>query len=168
MACAIRLLPLVVRLATTLQGQHQTRPGLSTLTAAQAAPSRGDDHQLASTNPVTAFFLIVDKHNCCIYSVNMKSVINIKTDPETKEQAQKLAADLGVTLSTIINVYLKQFIRTKEFTFSLAYQMSPELEKIIVEAEADIMTGKNLSPAFDQAEDALVWLEKSASERLFS
>lgn len=98
----------------------------------------------------------------------MKSVINIKTDPETKEQAQKLAADLGVTLSTIINVYLRQFIRTKEFSFSLAYQMSSELEKIIVEAEADIMAGKNLSPAFNQAEDALAWLEKPESERLFS
>lgn len=98
----------------------------------------------------------------------MKTVINIKTDPDIKEQAQKLAEELGVTLSTVINVYLRQFIRTKEFSFSLAYQMSPELEKIIAEAEADIMAGKNLSPAFNQAEDALAWLKKPESERPFS
>ncbi|MDO8472027.1 MAG: type II toxin-antitoxin system RelB/DinJ family antitoxin [bacterium] len=98
----------------------------------------------------------------------MKTVINIRTDKETKEKAQRLAEDLGVTLSTVINVYLRQFIRTKEFTFSLAHQMSPELEAVIAEVEKDIVTGKNISPAFDNAEDAIAWLEKPESERTYS
>ena len=61
----------------------------------------------------------------------MKTVINIKTDKEIKEKAQELARELGVPLSTLVNAYLRQFIRTREFSFSLAYSMSPELEKII-------------------------------------
>lgn len=91
----------------------------------------------------------------------MKTVINIKTDKETKEKAQKLAEELGVPLSTVINVYLRQFIRTREFSFSLAYSMSPDLEKIIAEAEKDIAEEKNLSPTFKNAKDAIAWLNRS-------
>lgn len=91
----------------------------------------------------------------------MKSIINIKTDVETKEQAQKLSKELGVPLSTIINVYLKQFVRTREFTFSLAYSMRPELEKIISEAETDIIANKNLSGAFSDSKSAAKWLDKA-------
>lgn len=98
----------------------------------------------------------------------MRTVINIKTDKETKKEAQELAAELGVPLSTVINVYLRQFIRTREFSFSLAYSMSPELEKIITEAEKDIIAKKNLSPAFESADDAIDWLKRSKSESSLS
>jgi len=90
----------------------------------------------------------------------MKTVINIKTDAETKKKAKELAAELGVPLSTVINVYLRQFIRTREFIFSLAYSMSPELEKTIAEVENDLAENKNLSPVFENADDAIAWLEE--------
>lgn len=94
----------------------------------------------------------------------MKSIINIKTDEETKKQAQELAEELGVPLSTVINVYLRQFIRTREFSFSLAYSMSPELEKIITEVEKDIAEDKNISPVFENSHDAIAWLKGSKNE----
>lgn len=94
----------------------------------------------------------------------MKTVINIKTDKETKKKAQELAEELGVTLTTIVNVYLKQFIRTKEFTFSLAYIMTPELEDILEEVEKDLAVGKNLSPRFSDTKSAMAWLEKEAED----
>ena len=90
----------------------------------------------------------------------MKTVINIKTDVETKKKAQELAEELGVPLSTVINVYLRQFVRTREFSFSLAHSMSPELEKILEVVEKDIAEGKNISPAFDNAKDAIAWLRR--------
>lgn len=46
------------------------------------------------------------------------AVINIKTDPKMKIEAQKVASDLGLSLSTIINGYLKEFTQKKEVTFS--------------------------------------------------
>lgn len=50
----------------------------------------------------------------------MKSqIINIKTDPPTKKQAQELARELGFGLSTLLNAYLKQFIKDKAVYFSL-------------------------------------------------
>lgn len=47
------------------------------------------------------------------------AVINIKTDANTKIEAQKLADELGLTLTAVINRYLKHFIKSKSVTFSV-------------------------------------------------
>ncbi|MBI2613440.1 MAG: type II toxin-antitoxin system RelB/DinJ family antitoxin [Candidatus Levybacteria bacterium] len=47
------------------------------------------------------------------------AVINIKTDPKVKAQAKKIARKLGFSLSSIINAFLKQLIKTRRVTFSL-------------------------------------------------
>ncbi len=75
----------------------------------------------------------------------MKTVINIKTDSEIKELAQKTAGDLGLSLSALINAYLRQFVRTKEAYFTLSPQMSPALESLLGKVENDIQRNKNVS-----------------------
>lgn len=77
-----------------------------------------------------------------------KTVINIKADKEVKEQARQVADRLGVPLSTIINSFLRQFIRTEEVTFSGARTMTPELEAVLAEVEKDRAAGKNLRGPF--------------------
>ena len=47
------------------------------------------------------------------------TVINIKTDPKIKKEAQNIASDLGLSLSGAINGFLKQLIRTKTVVFTL-------------------------------------------------
>ena len=42
---------------------------------------------------------------------------SIKIDEETKKEAQKLFKDLGLSLSTAINIFLKQAIREKAYHF---------------------------------------------------
>ncbi len=69
--------------------------------------------------------------------MDMKAIINIKTDKEVKENAQKVAADLGLTLSAVVNASLKQFIRSKEVYFSAIPKMTPELEKLIGRVKTD-------------------------------
>ena len=59
-----------------------------------------------------------------------KTIINIKADKEVKDQAKRLAERLGVPLSTVINSFLKQFIRSEEVTFSNARVMTPRLEAL--------------------------------------
>lgn len=49
----------------------------------------------------------------------MSVVINLKTDRDTKIQAQKIAARMGLSLSAVLNVYLKTFVRTKTITIDL-------------------------------------------------
>ena len=80
-------------------------------------------------------------------------MINIKTDKKVKEDAQKLAKELGFTLSALVTASLKQFIRTRSVSFSASYEMTPYIEGILEEVEKDIKEGKNLSPVFSNAED---------------
>lgn len=83
----------------------------------------------------------------------MKTVIHIKADREIKENAQKAAKDLGLTLSDVINASLRNFIRTREIIFSDIPQMTPELEKLLDKVEEDIKHNRNLSPAFKNAKE---------------
>lgn len=75
----------------------------------------------------------------------MTTVINLKTDKEVKEQAQKLAKKMGFSLSSLINAYLRHFLRNKEVYFSLAPKMTAELENLLGKIEFDIQRRKNLS-----------------------
>ena len=98
----------------------------------------------------------LDNYISVVYTLDiMKAVITLKTDREVKHTAQKLAADLGLTLSAVVNASLRQFIRDSGVHFSRNYVMTPELEKIIEKARSDRLAGKNISPIFDSAEDLI-------------
>ncbi|MDD4352004.1 MAG: type II toxin-antitoxin system RelB/DinJ family antitoxin [Candidatus Gracilibacteria bacterium] len=56
------------------------------------------------------------------------TTINLKTDQQTKKQAQKIAEEMGFSLSSIINAYLKQFVRNKKIEIRL-YDISALKEK---------------------------------------
>ncbi len=89
----------------------------------------------------------------------MKTVINIKADKEVKETAQKIAKDLGLPLSTIINAYLKQFIRNKSVYFSSSSKISPKLEKLLGVVEKDIKNKENISRNFSSVNELSNYLD---------
>lgn len=84
--------------------------------------------------------------------------MNIKTDKEVKEKAQKLAGDLGLSLSAIVNAYLRQLVREEEIYFSAASKMTPRLEALVEEARQDFVKKKNISPLFSSAKAAIKYL----------
>jgi len=45
------------------------------------------------------------------------AVINIKTNPKIKMEAQKVAAELGLSLSAVINGYLREFVEVEKIYF---------------------------------------------------
>jgi addiction module RelB/DinJ family antitoxin len=90
----------------------------------------------------------------------MKTMINIKADKEVKEMAQEIARELGLPLSGVINAFLKEFIRTRSIAFSATPRMTPQLERILAEVEEDIKAGKNMSPVFTSADDAIAYLDQ--------
>ena len=51
-------------------------------------------------------------------------------------------------MKTIINAYLRQFVRNREVYFGLIPHMSPELEKLLGKVETDIKEKRNISSAF--------------------
>jgi len=89
----------------------------------------------------------------------MQTVIHIKADKEVKENAAKVARDLGLNLTDVINASLRNFIRTREIIFSDTPQMTPEFENYLEKIEEDIKQNRNLSPRFKSADEAINWLK---------
>jgi len=84
-----------------------------------------------------------------------KVTINVKADRDVKAGAQKVAQDLGMPLSAIINAYLKQFVRTKEIHFMLEGELKPAAKRRLARLQKDVEKGKNLSPRFPSAKAAI-------------
>lgn len=88
------------------------------------------------------------------------AVINIKTELETKKKAQEFASEIGVSLSSLINAYLKHLVRTKKVEFTLKEEEpSDYLKRLMRQADKDLKAGK-ASPGFNNAKDAIAFLEK--------
>ena len=87
-----------------------------------------------------------------------KTTINIKADKETKKEAQKVAQKLGMPLSTVINAYLNQFIRTKEVHFYLEGELKSSVKRRLNRLQKDALRGKNFSPSFRDAKNAIRYL----------
>lgn len=86
-------------------------------------------------------------------------VISTKIDFQTKKEAQKVAEKLGIPLSVVIKAFLKHFIRTKSIEFSARDEEPNEyLKSVMKQAEENYRAGK-VSPAFDNAKDAIKYLE---------
>jgi addiction module RelB/DinJ family antitoxin len=77
----------------------------------------------------------------------MNTVISVKVDKKTKEAAQEVAKSMGLTLSTLINSYLIQVVHSRRVELFAPEKMTPKLEKLIGEVEAEIKAG-NVSKAY--------------------
>lgn len=88
-----------------------------------------------------------------------KTLINIKTDKEVKENARKLAEELGLSLSDVVNASLRNFIRSREVYFSNIPHMTPEFERLLGKIEKDIKADRNISPVLSSAEEASLYLD---------
>ena len=85
------------------------------------------------------------------------SIVNVKVNPKVKKDAQRIAEELGFSISSLINGYLKQFIRTKVINFSLNEEPSEYMIKNLEESEKDIKAGRVIS--FKKGKEALKYLD---------
>jgi antitoxin component of RelBE/YafQ-DinJ toxin-antitoxin module len=72
------------------------------------------------------------------------AILNIKTDPDTKQRLKTFAAQVGLPVSALLNAQIKQMLRNGKVEFSTSLEPTPYLEAIIKEAEADYKAGKNI------------------------
>lgn len=87
-------------------------------------------------------------------------VISVKVDPLTKKEAKHAAGALGLSLSAVLKGFLRQFIKTKTVTFSVADEVpSQYLINAIKKARENRKKGLG-SPVFDNAKDAIEYLHK--------
>jgi len=90
----------------------------------------------------------------------MKTTMHIKVDKDIKEKSAKIAHRLGLSLSTIINASLRNFVKTETFSVSTAEQMTPYMESWLAEVEEDIKAGRNIEGPFESVDELMNHLEK--------
>jgi len=88
----------------------------------------------------------------------MKTQVNLKIDATIKENAQRRARELGLSLSSVVNATLSQFARTGELELSSAPRMTPYLERLVKEAREDYEAGK--LEVYDNVDDLMSSLNK--------
>ena len=86
------------------------------------------------------------------------AVINVKVNPQTKKEAQMVAEELGISLSGLVNGFLKNLVRTKTISFMVSEEPSEYLLQSLKESKEDINAGRVIS--FKNPTDALSYLDK--------
>lgn len=90
----------------------------------------------------------------------MSITLNFKTDKKLKDEAKEVASDLGLPLGTIMNHYLKEFVRERKVIFANHPAPTKQVVKELRKISADIKAGRNTAGPFDNADDFIAELEK--------
>lgn len=88
----------------------------------------------------------------------MNRTISVRVDDDVKKSAQAVADSAGLTLSSLINSYLRQIAATRRIELYAPEPMTPNIEKLIASIEAEIADDK-LSKPFNNVEDFLADLK---------
>lgn len=80
----------------------------------------------------------------------MVANINIKTDSELKKQAESLFADLGMNMTTALNIFMRQAVRENRIPFEITRDPY-SIEKAV----SDSRSRTNLHGPFSSAEAAV-------------
>ena len=87
-----------------------------------------------------------------------KTIINLKVSKDLKREAQDLADEIGVPLTTVITANLKEFVRSRSLAISAFPRLKPEIEKELGEAIADYRQGKNISKVYIKPDEVAAHL----------
>lgn len=84
----------------------------------------------------------------------MKSTtkINIRVDEELKRQAEEMFAELGINMSTAMNMFLRQAVRHGGIPFDLRVS-KPNAETMAAIKETE--KGQNMSKEFDSVDELM-------------
>lgn len=84
--------------------------------------------------------------------------VNFKTDVITKIKAQKVAHMIGIPLSNLLNDYLHELASIESVYFTTTEPITEKMEKLIVQAEKDIISG-SVSIKFKTIEEMFAHLD---------
>jgi addiction module RelB/DinJ family antitoxin len=90
----------------------------------------------------------------------MQTMISVKIDRSLKEEAHKTAQALGVSLSAVINQYIKEFVAARQVVFTDHPFPNKKTQKLLDKISADIAAGKNLIGPFDTAKEMIKYLDR--------
>lgn len=88
------------------------------------------------------------------------TTIQVRIDKRTKRDSAKILEKIGLDLSAAIKVYLKQIVISEGIPFPIVTSngLTIQQEAEILKASDETKRGKNLSPAFKTAKEAIAYL----------
>lgn len=92
----------------------------------------------------------------------MVSQVIFKIDKKIKEQALEKAQKEGVSLSDVLKLATQDFVKGDlEIKLVRRERLNAATRRSLARALKDIKAGRNLSPAFDNVEDMIKYIESS-------
>ena len=80
-----------------------------------------------------------------------KTSMSIRLDSEVKEQAQQVFSNLGMDMTTAINIFLRQAIQYQGLPFDVRLDESRKLLQVLT----DLDQNRNMSQSFESVSDLL-------------
>ena len=84
--------------------------------------------------------------------------LNIRTDKDVKEQADKIFAELGLNMTTAINMFLRTTIREHGIPFALKLDVPNDVTVVAIEEGRRIASDKSVK-GYTNIEDLKAALE---------
>ena len=78
--------------------------------------------------------------------------ISIRVDDEVKQNAEQVCEEIGMSISTAINIYLKRLGREGRIPFEVK---ADRPNKETIEAMEDVLHGRNLGKTFTSVEELM-------------
>ena len=80
-----------------------------------------------------------------------KTSMSIRLDSEVKEQAQQVFSNLGMDMTTAINIFLRQAIQYQGLPFNVRLDESRKLLEVLT----DLDQNRNMSQSFESVSDLM-------------
>jgi addiction module RelB/DinJ family antitoxin len=89
----------------------------------------------------------------------MDTTLTIKTNSNLRRAAKDMAEELGLTLTAVVNAYLKQFVKERKFSVSASAMPSKRSLALWERVSKDLDLGKGSSKSFSTASDLIAHLK---------
>jgi addiction module RelB/DinJ family antitoxin len=83
----------------------------------------------------------------------MKTITSVKIDDGIKREATKLAKQMGLSLSVVINASLKDFVSQRRLVFNIEQDLNKETKELLRKSLKEIKNKKNLVGPFNNISD---------------
>ena len=80
-----------------------------------------------------------------------KTSMSIRLDSEVKEQAQQMFNNLGMDMTTAINIFLRQAIQYQGLPFDVRLDENQKLLQVVM----DVDQNRNMSQSFESVSDLM-------------
>ena len=89
----------------------------------------------------------------------MDTTITIKTSKNLRRAAKEMAGELGISLTMVVNAYLRQFVKERKFSVSAAAMPTKRSLALWERVSLEMDRGKDSSGPFSNAEALLAHLK---------